>query len=101
MSDFGALAGGWNVEVAVEKLPQKVATGFAQVFGEFAGAGYVPLVYCGSQVVNGTNYMIICEQTLVTNPPAKHVVKVVLHETLPGEDAIMGEFSILSIETIV
>ncbi len=101
MSDLGTLAGGWNVEVAVGAMPEKVATGFAQVFEDIVGASYVPLVYCGSQIVNGTNYMIICEQTLITNPPANHVVKVVLHETLPEEGEIMGEFSILYIETIV
>lgn len=101
MSNLGILTGGWYVEVAVGSLPEKVATGFGEVFQEIVGAQYTPLVYCGSQVVCGTNYMIICEQTLTTNPPEKHVVKVVIHESLPEEGQIMGEFSLLYVETIV
>ena len=39
--------------------------------------------------------MLICKQTVVTNPPKENVVKMILHETLDGD------FAILSIESII
>lgn len=95
MSQENNMTGAYHVDPVVGKLPQKVATGFSSAMSQIVGAQYEPLVYCGSQVVNGTNHMIICKQTIVTRNRDVHVVTVVLHETLDGE------FSILSIERIV
>ncbi len=39
--------------------------------------------------------MLICKQTLVTNPPRENVVKMIINESLGGE------FAILSIESII
>lgn len=102
MSNQGFLKGGWVIDpvITVDKLPEKLATGYYQAFENWEGASYKPLVYCGTQVVSGTNHMFICEQTLVTNPPMKHIAKVILHETLPAEGKLYGDFSIMLIETI-
>ena len=54
------------------------------------GATYVPVLYCGFQIVAGNNYMLICKQTLATNPPADHVVKMVIHKPLNGRAAIIS-----------
>lgn len=85
--------GGWVVNPSYE-LPNEVETVFNAVMKQIAGAEYEPLIYCGSQVVKGINYMIICKQTLVTKDKDVHVVKVVLN-------TISGESSIVSIERIV
>lgn len=92
------MVGGWKVDLMClcdGKMPQKLASGFTQAFEGHVGASFKPVLYCGSQLVNGLNHMFICEETLVTNPPAKHVARVVLHESLEGK------FNILFIEQII
>lgn len=54
------------------------------------GATYVPVLYCGSQVVAGINYMLICRQTLMTTPPDEHVVNMVVHKPLSGKAVIVS-----------
>ena len=77
--------GGWKlVENDACKLPQKLATGFTQVYGNRDGAGFKPLLYIAQQLVSGVNHMLICEQTLITHPIQKSIVKVVLYENLKG-----------------
>ena len=61
------------------KMPQKAATAWAGAFGEpLAGASFKPLLYLGDQLVNGTNYCFIAEETLATRCPIRHVVKLVI-----------------------
>ena len=63
------------------KLPQKVAS--AQSALETAGltgASYKTLLYVGEQLVRGTNYWFIAEQTLVLAAPEKHVVIMAINE---------------------
>ncbi|MCL2611413.1 MAG: hypothetical protein FWE02_07035 [Defluviitaleaceae bacterium] len=91
--------GGWEINPSMCP-PEAVATGFNQVFEHMVGVKYKPLLYCGSQLVNGTNHMIIAEATLVTNPPSNRIVKIVLHQTIPTEEHINGVFSILKIEQV-
>lgn len=90
------MVGAWtlaNMEAA--KLPEKAATAFSKVTNGMVGAEYVPVLYVGEQIVNGTNYMIICKQTLVTNPPEEHLVTMVIN------CSAQGSCSIVSIEQIV
>lgn len=80
------MLGSWKIaEMEPCNLPQDVATGFSEAFANLQGASYIPVLYCGEQLVHGTNYMIICKQTLVTNPPAEHIVSVILHKPLPSD----------------
>lgn len=81
------------------KLPQEVATGFSAV-NHLIGAAYIPLLYCGKQLVNGWNHMLICKQTLSTREPVDHVVEMVLHQDVT-EDNRPGQFRILSIKTVI
>ena len=75
-------------------LPEAVATAFSQVTTNMVGARYIPVLYCGEQLVNGMNYMIICKQILVTNPPVEHIVAMVIN-------CNNNVSSIISIEQIV
>ena len=55
------MVGTWKIpEMEPVKLPEMAATAFADVIRGLIGATYIPVLYCGEQVVNGTNYMIIC-----------------------------------------
>ena len=90
------MVGNWNIlKMEPCNLPQKLATGFSKIMMDMVGASYEPVLYCATQLVNGTNHMLICKQTLVVNPPKENVVKMILHETLDGD------FAILSIESII
>lgn len=93
--EITSMLGGWNFDdFKGANLPQKVASGFAAVFGGFTGADYQPIVYLGSQVVNGINYLVIAKQTLVTKISEEHIVKIVINE------APDGTFSLVSISGV-
>lgn len=89
--------GGWNlVEMEPCKLPQEVATGFTEAMDGMAGASYVPVLYCGTQVVNGTNHLLICRQTMVTAEPIEGLAEVILHQPLHDD-----KWTILHIKNIL
>ena len=63
----------------LSKMPQKAASAWSAV-STLVGASYKPLVFVGTQVARGTNYWFIAEQTLTTNPIAKHIVTIAINE---------------------
>lgn len=76
-------------------MPQNAASAWIAVEGGIVGAGYKPLVFVGTQIVQGTNYHFIAEQTLILAEPERHIVKIVVNE-------FNGEYKIVpqSIEVI-
>lgn len=94
------MVGGYSINVvAGGNLPQKVASGFTEVFSNMVGASYEPLAYLGEQVVNGKNHAILCKQTLITGQDITNVALVILNEK-PGD--MHGEtFSIVEIRVVV
>lgn len=94
------MVGTWKLaEMEPCALPEKVATGFTEAFDGLVGAHYIPVLYCGEQLVHGTNHMLICKQTLVTEHPVEHLVKVILCEPLPTDEE--QNWKIVSIDEIV
>lgn len=75
--------GKWDVNVAVGKMPQKIATAFAEL-NNMVGAEYNEIAYLGSQVVNGTNHAVLAEQTIIAGKDTKNIVVVIFHETKEG-----------------
>ena len=92
--------GGYSINVVPGgNLPQKVATGFTNLFDNFVGANYTPIAYLGSKVVNGINHAILAEQNLVTGNDVRSIVLLILNEK-PGD--VRGEnFSIVEIRTLL
>ena len=83
--------GGWNIdEMKGVNLPQKVQSAFTAVTGGMTGAEYQPVLYVGSQVVNGTNYCILVLQTLVTPSAPKRLVKMVINDGLDGTATLVS-----------
>ena len=75
-----AILGGWNIdEMKSVNFPQKAASAFTAITGGLVGADYQPVLYVGSQVVNGTNYCILAVQTLTTAEPEKRLVKMIIN----------------------
>ncbi len=89
------MLGGWTLaDFNGVKLPQKVASGFVAVTGEMVGAEYQPILFLGTQVVNGTNYCVLAVQKLVTPKTEGRIVKVIINE------ATDGSFSLVSISGV-
>ena len=47
---------------------------------ELVGASYRPLLFVGTQITRGTNFIFIAEQTTITAKPERHLVTVVINE---------------------
>lgn len=88
------IAGGWNLKEMSNKLPEDVEKGFKEVTQHLVGASYEPVLYAGSQVVAGFNYMIICKQILSDKDATEHLVKLVIN-------VFNEKWSIVSIDEIV
>ena len=91
--------GGYTIKVATGAMPQKVATGWGKVFENMVGAKYEPIAYLGSQVVNGTNHVILAVQKLIYKEDITSIVLVVLNEK-PG-DVTGDTFSIVEISNLL
>ena len=86
-----AILGGWNIdEMKSVNLPQKAQSAFTAVTGGLVGAEYMPVLYVGSQVVNGTNYCILAIQTLVTQNPEKRLVKMIINVSANGSASLVS-----------
>lgn len=89
--------GGWTVNENMKEcdLPKSVEIAFRKATDVLLGAKYMPVLFIGSQVVAGTNYMLICKQTLILAESIEHVVKMGIYVNLDFEAVVT------SIETII
>ena len=69
-------------------LPQVLNNAFYEVTSKLMGAKYVPVLYVGSQIVHGTNYYLIAEQTLMNANKTKHIVKMVINVNEGGNSLV-------------
>jgi len=90
MTDFGS----WDIKVQVGGMPQKLASAFAGVMGALIGAQYTPIAYVGSQLVNGVNHAVLCEQVLTTGKDTTNIVMVIINER-------DGVFALAGIERVI
>lgn len=95
------IMGGWNVaDMQPCNLPQRVASVFTAVT-EILGGTYEPLLYIGSQIVNGINYCVIAKQTIPSPGGAyEHVVAMTMNQK-PGEANEGEKYSLVDITTII
>ena len=93
------MLGTWEIaKMKKSSLPEKVANGFSEATKNLKGAKYRPVLYCGKQIVAGTNHMIICKQTLSDREGTEHVVAMMLHQPLPKQGK---KWEIVSITPLV
>lgn len=81
MSKFG----GWTIEPSSTKMPQKVASSFDKVEKVF-GCTYKAISYVGKQEVNGINYAVLAEQTVITGEDTKNAVIMIFNEKPESSD---------------
>ena len=87
--------GGWAMaENEAAALPEDVQTAFDKAYEQFTGSDLKPVAYIASQVVAGTNYMILCEETTATEKPETSYKMVVVYADLEGnaEFASINDF---------
>ena len=77
-----SLMGGWTVneDMPEYKLPEDVQTAFDEA--KVVGTQYVPVLYLGSQLVSGRNYMLICKQILSTTEQSVSIVEMTIYKPL-------------------
>lgn len=84
--------GGWSMNSDLIEDNTQIPQEFLDIFNEAVegidGVGYTPLLYCGSQLVSGHNYMFIARSTLVLPSPKYHVVKMVIYKPLDEKATI-------------
>ena len=87
--------GAWELaEMQAAPLPEKVASAFSEITSALVGADYIPVLYCGEQVVHGTNHMIICEQKRVCDhkimpeDDPKHLVSMIINCSEQGNTLV-------------
>ena len=86
-----SVLGGWNIdEMKSVNLPQKAQSAFTAVTGGLVGADYMPVLYVGTQLVNGTNYCILALQTLLTPNPEKRLVKMIINVSSNGSASLVS-----------
>lgn len=91
------MIGAWKIEVAVDAMPQAVATAVSKVNETLLGAEYTPIAYLGEQIVNGTNYAVLAEQLVLSGKDTKNVVLMIFNQK-PGQ---IGDATLVSIERVV
>ena len=92
-----ALLGGVQLEnfQGLTKMPQEAASSWASL-DALTGARYVPILYVGKQIVNGTNYIFIAEYSPVTLNPTRRLVKIVINRNLLGEYSLVKPVEIIA-----
>ena len=85
------MLGSWNYDdVNGCNLPQKAQSAFTEVTSELVGADYEPVLYAGSQVVNGVNYCILALQTSVTAHPEQRLMKLIINVNSGGKARLVS-----------
>lgn len=80
-----ATLGGWNIdEMKGVNLPQKAQSAFTAITGGITGSEYTPVLYVGSQQVNGTNYCILAVQRVIVPEAEPRLVKMVINVDTKG-----------------
>lgn len=83
------VAGGWEIyDNEANVLPEDVQTAFDKAAETFTGSELKPVSYVASQVVAGTNYMILCEAATTTQQPETSYQMVVVYADLEGNAEI-------------
>lgn len=80
------VTGGWAIDDQdlQVKLPEDVEKAFKKATEALTGATLEPVAYVGSQVVAGTNYMVLCRATSSTENPETKYQMAVIYADLEG-----------------
>ena len=79
--------GGWQVndEVITASMTEDAKTAFDAAMEGLVGVGYTPAALLATQVVSGTNYLILAQGTTVTASPEAGWYLIKIYQNLQGE----------------
>ncbi len=80
--------GGWE-KAKDPSVPDHVKDLFDRITEKLLGMRYIPVAYIGSQIVNGTNYRILCRIAPVVPDGKETWAIVTIHEDLNGEGSLL------------
>lgn len=84
-----ARTGGWELyDNEANVLPDDVQAAFDKAAEKYTGSELKPVAYVASQVVAGTNYMILCETAEAEETPSLSYQMVVVYADLQGNAEI-------------
>lgn len=88
--------GSWEyAQMKACKLPSEVAKIFAEATHGLSGVTYVPVLYVGSQLAAGMNYMIICKSLTLTQPTVEGCKKIVINKPIYEKATIVSVTDII------
>ncbi len=83
------LTGGWTVaQKEAAALPTDAQTAFDNALKNYDGMTLRPLALLGTQVVSGTNYLVLCEGAPVVQDPQEGLYVVTVYADLNGSATI-------------
>ncbi|MBQ9901325.1 MAG: hypothetical protein IJM51_02915 [Clostridia bacterium] len=83
------IVGGWTTPES-PVVSKEVKDVLAKATEKLTGATYEPVAYLGSQVVAGTNHLILCKMTPTTKDAESTYAIVTVYEDLEGNAEITG-----------
>lgn len=93
---MGKLGGYEFEEFETAKLKQRPSSAWSAVeTQELVGATFKPILYCGKQVVRGTNHLFIAEETLATLGATKRIVAIVVNEFNGVFEVVKDKFQVI------
>ena len=88
-SDGSVLAGGWE-EPETPVLTDEAKAALTKASEALTGAEYAPIALIGTQVVAGTNYMILCKATPTVPDADSYYIIVTVYADLAGGAEIVN-----------
>lgn len=79
----------------LKNMPQGATSAWSAV-ENLVGCGYKPLLYVGKQVARGTDYLFVAEQTVVTNPPVRRVISMIINEFQGKYDLVEESIQVIA-----
>ena len=98
-AETGDIVGGWSiVKPETSELPAEVAEVYEAAMDGLTGVSYTPIALLGSQLENGTNYMVLAYGETVTASPQAGLYLIQLGSEAGGSVnmAITGQVDLLS-----
>ena len=80
------VVGGWDVVEPSNAalLPEEAGTAFAKAADAWVGVSLNPIATLGTQLVSGTNYLVLCSGTTVTAEPKTSLYVATVYADLKG-----------------
>jgi uncharacterized lipoprotein YehR (DUF1307 family) len=82
------VTGGWS-ETEDGAITEDIRDMFDKATESIIGVDYVPVEVIGTQIVNGTNYRILCEAKTVTPTAETRYVIMTIYQKLNGEAEVL------------